>query len=74
MPTPQGWEGYDAYTSRKGGKLCLLVGVRRKVETRGLTKWFWPTIFSHFDEGCLMAQQSYTPAREECNKCDLTGF
>jgi hypothetical protein len=25
---PQNWEGYYAYSSRIGGKLCLLIGVR----------------------------------------------
>jgi hypothetical protein len=25
---PRNWEGYYAYSSRMGGKLCLLVGVR----------------------------------------------
>jgi len=25
---PRNWEGYYAYSSRVGGKLCLLIGVR----------------------------------------------
>ncbi len=46
----------------------------KKVETCqfGSAKWFWPSNFCIVCWGQYKAQQSLTPAREECNKYDLT--
>jgi hypothetical protein len=36
--------------------------------------WFFSYIFAQFAEAGKKSQQRCAPAREECNKCDLTGF
>jgi hypothetical protein len=37
-----------------------------------LCKWFWPSIFAEFAQAGEKAQQNLIPAREQCNKYDLT--
>jgi hypothetical protein len=38
----------------------------------GSAKWLWPSIFAQFAQAGKKAQQNLIPAREHCNKYDLT--